>query len=179
VSASELQAAGTIIEAAKAKNEQPDLNTFDVAILREAFDIMKIDQWAIVAAEGPLWFRGYANWPEDEASRAKVTAFLDQQGLQRIVVGHTPQRDGRIAARFQGRVFIIDTGMLAEVYKGRPSALEIRGAVVNAIYEDGVVPLSTPTARASNPVAFATAKLAPFKLRSGGTPGIGLGKPGA
>lgn len=179
VSASELQAAGTIIEAAKAKNEQPDLNTFDVAILREAFDIMKIDQWAILAAEGPLWFRGYANWPEDEAARAKVTAFLDQQGVQRIVVAHTPQRDGRITARFQGRVCIIDTGMLAEVYKGRPSALEIRGAVVNAIYEDGVVPLSTPTARASNPVAFATAKLAPFKLRSGGTPGIGLGKPGA
>jgi calcineurin-like phosphoesterase family protein len=179
VGASEVQAAGTIIEAAKAKNEQPDLSTFDVAILREAFDMLKIDQWAILAAEGPLWFRGYANWPEDEASRAKVSAFLDQQGVQRIAVAHTPQRDGRIAARFQGRVFVIDTGMLAEVYKGRPSALEIRGAVVNAIYEDGVVPLSSPSARANNPVALATAKLAPLRLRSGGTPGIGRGKPAA
>lgn len=142
VSASELQAATAIIEAAKAKGEQPDLATFDVAILREAFEIIKIDQWSIMAGEGPLWFRGYATWPEEEVARAKVVGLLDKLGVQRIVVGHTPQRDGRIAARFQGRVFVMDTGMLAEVYKGRPSALEIRGANVSAIYEDSVVPLT-------------------------------------
>lgn len=179
VSASELQAATVIIEAAKAKNEQPDLATFDVAILREAFEIIKMDQWAIMAAEGPLWFRGYATWADEEMPRAKVGALLEKLGVQRIAVGHTPQRDGRIASRFQGRVFVMDTGMLAEVYKGRPSALEIRGAEVNAIYEDGVVPLVTSKARASSPVPLATAKLAPFKLRSGGTPGIGRGKPAA
>ena len=112
-------------------------------------------------------------------SRAKVGVLLQKLGVQRIAVGHTPQRDGRIAARFQGRVFVMDTGMLAEVYKGRPAALEIRGADVSAIYEDGVVPLVTAKARASNPVPLATAKLAPFKLRSAGTPGIGRGKPAA
>lgn len=142
VSASELQAAGAVLEAAKAKGEQPDLANFDVAILREAVDIIKIDQWAIMAGEGPLWFRGYANWPEDETARAKISALLDKLGVQRLAVGHTPQRDSRIAARFQGRVFVMDTGMLAEVYKGRPSALEIRGANVSAIYEDSVVPLT-------------------------------------
>jgi hypothetical protein len=141
VSAGELQAATAIIEAAKAKSEQPDLTTFDVPILQEAFEILKLDQWSIMTAEGPLWFRGYATWPEEEMPRAKVSVLLDKLGVQRIAVGHTPQRDGRIAARFQGRVFIMDTGMLAEVYKGRPAALEIRGTQVSAIYEDGVVPL--------------------------------------
>jgi hypothetical protein len=175
VSASELQAAGVILEAAKAKGEQADLASFDVMILREAFDIIKIDQWSIVSAEGPLWFRGYATWPEDDTTRPKVSGLLDKLGVQRIVVGHTPQRDARITARFDGRVILTDTGMLTEFYNGRPAALEIRGAVVNAIYEDGVVPLAAPKARASRPVAFATAKLKPFKLRSGGTPGIGRG----
>jgi hypothetical protein len=175
VSASELQAATAIIDAAKAKGEQPNLETFDIAILKEAFEILKIDQWAIMSAEGPLWFRGFATWPEDETTNAKVTGLLSKLGVQRFVVGHTPQRDGRIAMRFQGRVFVMDTGMLAEVYKGRPSALDIRGADISAIYEDGVVPFSKAAARASSPVALPTAKLAPFKLRSGGTPGIGRG----
>ena len=67
--------------------------------------------------------------------------------MKRIAVGHTPSMDSRIAARFGGRVFLIDTGMLASVYKGRPSALEIKGEAVNAIYEDGMVPLSAPTTR--------------------------------
>lgn len=179
VSASELQAASVVMEAAKAKGEQPDLGAFDIAVLREAVDMIKIDQWTIFAGEGPLWFRGYATWSDEEMPRAKVGALLRKLGVQRIAVGHTPQRDGKIASRFQGRVFVMDTGMLAEVYKGRPSALEIRGDVVNAIYEDGVVPLTSPKARASSPVPFATAKLTPRKLRSAGTPGIGRGKPAA
>lgn len=179
ISASELQAASAVIEAAKAKGEQPDLSNFDIAVLREAVEIIKIEQWAIFAAEGPLWFRGYATWSDEEMPRAKVGGLLEKLGVQRIAVGHTPQRDGRIASRFQGRVFVMDTGMLAEVYKGRPSALEIRGNAVSAIYEDGVVPLVALSARASRPVALATAKLGPFRLRSGGTPGMGRGRPGA
>jgi hypothetical protein len=49
-------------------------------------------------------------------------------------VGHTPQTAGRIQARFDNRVFLIDTGMLTSVYKGRPSALEIVGDTVAAVY---------------------------------------------
>ena len=65
---------------------------------------------------------------------------MDGLGVARLVVGHTPQEDGRIHARFGGRVFLIDTGMLASVYDGRPSALEIADGRVNAIYPDGVRP---------------------------------------
>jgi hypothetical protein len=52
------------------------------------------------------------------------------------VTGHTPQASGRITPRFENRVFLIDTGMLAAVYKGRPSALEIKDGVITAIYTD-------------------------------------------
>jgi hypothetical protein len=149
VSAAELEAAAAVMEDAKAKNEAPDLSAFDVPLLREALEITKIGDWTLLAGEGPLWFRGYANWPEDAATMGKVTAFLDKSGVRRIAVGHTPTMDSRIAARFAGRVFVMDTGMLTPVYKGRPSALEIKGQAVNAIYEDGVVPLTAASTRAN------------------------------
>ncbi|HVR29647.1 MAG TPA: hypothetical protein VMS86_08930, partial [Thermoanaerobaculia bacterium] len=38
--------------------------------------------------------------------------------------------------RFGGRAFLIDTGMLSEVYGGKPSALEIVDGVFTAIYAD-------------------------------------------
>lgn len=145
VSASELEAAGRVMEAAKAKGEAPDLSGFNVPVLREAIEILKIGEWSLLAAEGPLWFRGYATWPEDDTSRAKVTAFFTKFNIKRFVIGHTPARDGRITPRFGGRVIPIDTGMLVSYFKGRPSALEIRGEQLSAIYEDGTFPLSAST----------------------------------
>jgi Calcineurin-like phosphoesterase len=148
LSNAELEAAAAVMEAAKAKGAAPDLSAFNVPLLREALEITKITEWSLAAPEGPLWFRGYANWPDDEPMRAKVSAFLDQSGVKRIVVGHTPTPDSRITPRFGGRVFIIDTGMLTPVYKGRPSALEILGTRLTAIYEDGAVPLTTSSSPA-------------------------------
>jgi hypothetical protein len=147
LSGSELEAAAAVMEAAKAKGVAPDLSGFNVALLREGLEITKITDWSLAAPEGPLWFRGYANWPDDEPTRAKVSTFLDQANVKRIVVGHTPTPDSRITPRFGARVFIIDTGMLTPVYKGRPSALEILGTRLTAIYEDGAVPLTA----SSNP----------------------------
>ena len=149
VSNAELLASSVAVDEARAKGEMPDLTEFNPALLREATEILKLGNWSILAAEGPLWFRGYANWTEDETTRAKVFGFLDKVGLTRIVVGHTPTADGRIAARFSNRVLVIDTGMLTPVYRGRPAALEIRGPELRAIYEDGVVPLSPATAAAN------------------------------
>jgi hypothetical protein len=147
VSAAELEAASAVMEDAKVKNTAPDLTSFDVPLLREALEITKMGDWTLLAGEGPLWFRGYANWPDDAATAAKVAGFLDKSAVRRIVVGHTPTTDGRIASRFGGRVFVIDTGMLRSVYKGRPSALEITVQTINAIYEDSVVPLSAASTR--------------------------------
>jgi hypothetical protein len=59
----------------------------------------------------------------------------------RIVVAHSPLQVRRIITRVGGTVVLIDTGMLASTYKGRPSALEIAGNDLFAIYEDGRVPL--------------------------------------
>ena len=95
------------------------------------------DTWLISSADGPLWFRGNAKWDE-EIYTAEVAELLAGIGAQRMVGGHTVQDEGRIEVRFEGRVFLIDTGMLSSVYEGgRPSALVISDGVFTAIYTDG------------------------------------------
>ncbi|PWB77259.1 MAG: hypothetical protein C3F15_03615 [Holophagae bacterium] len=91
------------------------------------------DRWYLMAEDGPIWFRGLATWNEVEHG-TEVAKLLDDLGVARQVVGHWPHPDGRIRSRFAGRVLLIDTGMLASVYGGRASALEIAGGTVTAIY---------------------------------------------
>jgi hypothetical protein len=83
--------------------------------------------WLSVRPDGPLWFRGYDQWSEEEGA-AQVAKLLDAYKALHIVVGHTVQKGGSIRSRFGGKVFLIDTGMLSSYYPGgRPSALEISG----------------------------------------------------
>jgi hypothetical protein len=107
------------------------------------------NSWLLLLPEGPLWFRGAATWDESERTQ-EMAALLDSVGADRQVVGHTPQRTGRIQSRFGGRVFLIDTGMLEEVYKGRPSALEFHEGAISAIYPGERHILETSESSASN-----------------------------
>lgn len=91
--------------------------------------------WWLVTDEGPLWFRGYAHWTETEGAPL-IEMLCASRQVRAYVVGHTTQR-GRIGMRFDGRVFLIDTGMLSDFYRGgAASALEIVGDRFTAIYED-------------------------------------------
>jgi len=103
-----------------------------------------IYRWTLYDTLGPLWFRGYGEWSDQEGEE-KIEAVLQHLGARRIVVGHTfPPDPSNILPRFGGRVFLIDTGMLrGYVENGRPSALEIRGDEVTAIYENGRVALDS------------------------------------
>jgi hypothetical protein len=95
---------------------------------------LQYGSWFSVDPEGPLWFRGLATWPDDEL--ADHLAKLEKKwGPVRFVVGHTTQPDGRIHERLDGRIFLIDTGMLSTHYTGgRASALEIQNGKFTAIY---------------------------------------------
>ena len=85
--------------------------------------------------DGPLWFRGYATWPDAEGA-GRMAALLKHHKVKRFVTGHTAQPDGRIKPRFDSTLFLIDTGMLGGKYwpKGRPSALDITPAGATPIY---------------------------------------------
>ena len=88
----------------------------------------------LITGDGPLWFRGFATWTEDEG-RTSIAKLLLRYRARRFVSGHSIPREARIMARFDGRAFLIDTGM-SSVYKGRASALEIAGDRITAIYGD-------------------------------------------
>jgi hypothetical protein len=99
--------------------------------------LFEADSWLLRSAEGPLWFRGLAKWDEDEQG-GEMVELLAGVGATYVVGGHTPQRPRRIQTRFEGRVFLIDTGMLSSHYEdGQPSALVIEGDGFTAIYLDG------------------------------------------
>jgi hypothetical protein len=102
-------------------------------------------EWLSVRVDGPLWFRGYDQWSEEEGA-AQIGKVLESYNAKRIVVGHTVQKGGRMRNRFGNRVFLIDTGMLSSYYPGgRPSALEIQGdAKFTAEYTDQRVVLLEP-----------------------------------
>ena len=130
-------------------------------IEKSAADLNRMQK--VLLQDSPLWYRGYTNLNEEE-----LEAHLDQLEeaymAHRFVVAHSPMATGSIHERLGGRVFLIDTGMLAAYYKGRPSALEIDNGRFSALYtggerqvlvesEDDMVPAS---AAADNSAAFAS-----------------------
>ena len=76
--------------------------------------LLAVGKSSLFEPEGPLWFRGFALWPEtrQEISDTMVTPILNKFGVDRFVTGHTPSQTGRIVSRFNNRLILIDTGML-------------------------------------------------------------------
>jgi hypothetical protein len=87
----------------------------------------------MLSADGPNWYRGAAMC--NEVAEADVMLPLLQQfGVARLVVGHTPTRDQRAASRFDGRVVKLDAGMNRAAYKGRAAALFIEPTGLSVRY---------------------------------------------
>jgi calcineurin-like phosphoesterase family protein len=109
-------------------------------------EFLKFQDWLSVRVDGPLWFRGYDKW-NDEDGAPQASKVLEAYKATHVVVGHTVQQGGRIRPRFGNKVFLIDTGMLSSYYPGgRPSALEICGdAKFIAVYLDQQVVLLDST----------------------------------
>ncbi|HKW75045.1 MAG TPA: metallophosphoesterase [Terriglobales bacterium] len=88
-------------------------------------DFLKHQSGLSTREDGPLWFRGYDRWSDEEGA-AQVKKVLEAYKAAHLVVGHTVQKGGRIRPRFDNKIFLIDTGMLSSYYPGgRSSALEI------------------------------------------------------
>lgn len=109
------------------------LTRADLAHIEILIDLQSMGDWSILREDGPLWFRGFARWSPDEGP-PRIAKVLRRFGASRVVVGHSVTASRRITARFDGQVFLIDTGMLTSAYRGRPSALELADETVTAIY---------------------------------------------
>lgn len=89
----------------------------------------------VFTSDGPTWFRGQAlcnPYAEDQ----NLDAALGALGAARVVVGHSVTGTGRAVARFDGRVILLDAGMLRSVYQGSPAALVIDDGRMSIAYAD-------------------------------------------
>ncbi|NIM58668.1 MAG: hypothetical protein GTO16_06960 [Candidatus Aminicenantes bacterium] len=83
----------------------------------------------VYAPDGPYWYRGFYLMDEDE-NKDTVDTILKNLGAEYMVIAHTPQviKSKEDMQLFQGRIWIIDTG-ISKIYRehlqGRLSALII------------------------------------------------------
>jgi len=85
---------------------------------------------AITGDDGPIWLRRYsAQTGADDCKVLEET--LGMLGAKRMIVGHTPQREG-ITSACGERVWRIDVG-LAKYYDGKIQVLEIKGDAVKTL----------------------------------------------
>lgn len=101
--------------------------------IRLARTMVELGSGLVFRPDGPLWYRGTSLNPEPE-ERPLVEAVLARLGAASVVVGHTPSHTTRLITRFDGAVVMADTGMLVSHYEGRPSAVEVRGGQLLAVY---------------------------------------------
>jgi hypothetical protein len=117
------------------------------AVLR----LLAYKTWITVSGDGPLWYRGLGTEPEGKLD-ASLTAMLERLKAAYVVAGHSVVASKEVTARFGSRVFLIDTGMLGEVYAGRGSALEVRDGRFTAHRVDTIPRSLAPPVKARAPV---------------------------
>ena len=107
----------------------------DPALRASAEQLAAAEDSQIFSADGPMWNRGTA-WCNPNSEVTRVDRALKNIGAARVALGHTPTTDFTIISRMDGRVLMIDTGMLKSIYHGRPSALIEESGTRSVLYAD-------------------------------------------
>jgi 3',5'-cyclic AMP phosphodiesterase CpdA len=85
-----------------------------------------------LGSESPLWYRGSV-YCKPILEQSVLDAALERLGVARAVVGHTPTEDRRVRSLYGGELVMLDTGMLADYYYGRPAVLVVDGEGESAV----------------------------------------------
>lgn len=109
-------------------------------------EVLRLADSPLQAPDGPLWYR-----QEVYCSKLIEADRLDQSlaaiGARRVVIGHTPTYGRQVLERFDGRVYEVDTGILAAYYKGSGNALIIEAErlyVINQASAEAIEPTPHP-----------------------------------
>jgi hypothetical protein len=111
-------------------NSLPGLDKIRAQVMKA---VLGMGSWLSNHPDGPLWYRGYSKWDEEEG-QVEIDRILKNYSAKKIVVGHTINSESEITQRFDGRVILIDTV--------DPTALEIDKGRFTAIYLDKRVVLN-------------------------------------
>jgi len=95
--------------------------------------LLALQKSLLFADSGPTWFRGDAACRAVSA-HAQLTRALDSVAAQRLVIGHTPTRSGRVEARWGGQIIRVDTGFGSGRADLALAALLIEGSSLSVMY---------------------------------------------
>lgn len=104
-----------------------------VESLLEQFN--QLSKAPVHSGDSPFWYRG-SIYCRDILERPRLNRHLENLGVNRLIVGHTPTQDGRVHIIRDGKVVMADTGMLVSYYKGRPAALVLQNGQTQVQYLD-------------------------------------------
>ncbi|HXK61742.1 MAG TPA: metallophosphoesterase [Acidobacteriota bacterium] len=108
------------------------LQDINKRVREELTDFSKLENGIVMDEEGPFWFRGLAQAPEDELS-GLLEDLLKRHDVDHLVVAHTPTR-AAVLPRFGGKVILIDVG-LSESYGGPLACLIIENGRFQVLHE--------------------------------------------
>ena len=114
------------------------LEDINRTVRAELSDFSKLKGGIVMAEDGPLWYRGLVNDPEDKAMPLMDT-FLKNYGAARLVVGHTPTKQP-IATKLGVKLIDIDTG-LSRAFSGPKDCLVIEGGKLYTMPDGKKTPL--------------------------------------
>lgn len=103
----------------------------DLAATLERF--VELSESPSLSADGPMWYRGSV-YCKPILEEPVLEAALSRLGVDRVVVGHTPTFDRRAHSLYEGRLIMMDTGMLVSYYRGRPAALIVENGETTVHY---------------------------------------------
>ncbi|NNF38754.1 MAG: hypothetical protein HKN71_08805 [Gemmatimonadetes bacterium] len=122
----------------------------DLAAALERF--IELSGSPVLSSGGPMWYRGSVLC-KPILEEPVLEAALTRLGADRVVVGHTPTFDRRAHSLYDGRLIMMDTGMLVSYYGGRPAALIVENGETVVQYlqpEERTAPLTGGQAIAGN-----------------------------
>ena len=85
--------------------------------------------------KSPIWYRGMAFCHQYAEDRVVDKALKQYQG-DRVLLGHSPTNDSQVNSRFDGKVILLDTGMLKSHYSGQSNAVLIKNGELRVYTQD-------------------------------------------
>ena len=95
-------------------------------------------RWTVDEDEGPMWTRAFkarGGKPKDGPSKKDLREILERLGAERMVLGHSPTRDGILTEHphYGSSVVLIDT-RISDDERGRLGALVLEHGVLSTVY---------------------------------------------
>lgn len=119
--------------AVQLKDDPEDLTGIGSVTVTAAQDFVARSRSVALDEQGPLWYRGTA-YCHPLLESATLQPALERLDASRVVVGHSPTQNRRIVSRLDERAILVDAGMFAPYYRGRPAALVIERGHLAAVY---------------------------------------------